>query len=51
MWTLALLWQYREFVENEKSMTYINVVAQCAAAEHQECSERVNSNRKKVEVQ
>lgn len=37
MWTLALLLQYREFVENEKSVTYINVVAQLAAAEHQEC--------------
>lgn len=47
MWTLALLLQCREFVENEKSMTYINAVAQRAAAEHQECFELVNSNCKK----
>lgn len=44
MWTLALLLQYRGFIENEKSMTYINVVAQRTAAEHQECLELVNSN-------
>lgn len=44
MWTLALLLQYREFVEKEKSMTYINVVARRAAAEHQEYLELVNSN-------
>lgn len=44
MWTLALLLQYRGFIENEKPMTYINVVAQRTAAEHQECLELVNSN-------